>query len=84
MPIRLGIIATLSTALTLLAVSAHPIDESQFSPADIIVRDVAIVGGGAAGSHAAVRLSQDFHKSVVLVDKAAQLVCTPMMFFLHY
>lgn len=38
-------------------------------------RDIVIIGGGAAGSHAAVRLRDDFGKSVVLVEKESVLVC---------
>lgn len=39
-------------------------------------KDVVIVGGGAAGSHAAVRLRHDFGKSIVLVEKEGILVCS--------
>lgn len=39
----------------------------------IITRDVVIVGGGASGAHAAVRLS-DMGKTVVVVEKQGQLV----------
>lgn len=37
-------------------------------------RDVVVIGGGAAGSHAAVRLRDDFGKSIVLVEKEGILV----------
>lgn len=40
---------------------------------EIITRDVVIVGGGASGAHAAVRLS-DMGKTVVVVEKQGQLV----------
>lgn len=43
-----------------------------------VSRDVAIIGGGASGSHAAVWL-RDQGKSVVVVEKASQLVSK----FLH-
>ena len=39
-----------------------------------IVRDVAIIGGGASGAHAAVRLREDFDKSVVVVETKDRLV----------
>lgn len=42
--------------------------------AKTITRDVAIIGGGAAGSYAAVRLRQDYNVSVVLIEKEAVLV----------
>ncbi|KAK0614523.1 hypothetical protein B0T14DRAFT_486819 [Immersiella caudata] len=38
-----------------------------------IYRDVAIVGGGAAGSYAAVRLREDFGVSVVVIEKDGKL-----------
>lgn len=38
----------------------------RFDPVDVIVRDVAVVGGGASGTYAAIRLQQDFNKSGVM------------------
>ncbi|KAF6823866.1 amine oxidase [Colletotrichum plurivorum] len=35
----------------------------------IIERDVVILGGGTSGAHAAVRLREDYNKSVVIVEK---------------
>lgn len=40
----------------------------------IIYKDVAILGGGASGSHAAVRLREDFNKSIIIVEKQETLV----------
>jgi hypothetical protein len=79
MSMRLG----LRTATLALVALAVPIDESQFDLGDVIVKDVAIVGGGAAGSHAAVRLRQDFTKSILLIDRAAQLVNLLIIFRLR-
>ncbi|KAK3358784.1 hypothetical protein B0T25DRAFT_531155 [Lasiosphaeria hispida] len=39
----------------------------------IITTDVAIIGGGASGAYAAVRLKEDFNKSVVLIEKRGLL-----------
>jgi heterodisulfide reductase subunit A-like polyferredoxin len=39
-----------------------------------LTKDVVILGGGGAGAHAAVRLSRDYGKSILLVEKNAQLV----------
>lgn len=44
-----------------------------FDPADIIVRDIAIVGGGATGTYAAIRLQEDFNKSIVVVEREKTL-----------
>lgn len=41
---------------------------------DIITADVAIVGAGASGSYAAIRLKEDFKQSIVVIDKADHLV----------
>lgn len=36
--------------------------------------DVAVVGGGASGAYAAVRLKEDYNKTVVLIEKEKRLV----------
>jgi hypothetical protein len=61
--------------ISLLSISdAIPVlDERDFTPQDIIVRDVCIIGGGATGTYSAVRLSQDLGKSVVIVEKTDRL-----------
>lgn len=50
------------------------IDRGDFAPADIIEREVAVIGGGAAGSHAAVRIREYYRKSVVVIEKEGNLV----------
>ena len=45
---------------------------------EVIIRDVAIIGGGSSGAYAAVRLKEDFNKTIVLVEKAARLVCSTL------
>lgn len=52
--------------------SSDPVDE-------VITRDVVIVGGGASGAHAAVRL-RDMGKSIVLVEKRDKLVSQDAVF----
>ncbi|KAK1450550.1 FAD dependent oxidoreductase [Colletotrichum melonis] len=47
-------------------------DESAFKPEDIIQRDVLVVGGGATGTYAAVRL-RDQNKTVAVVERADKL-----------
>jgi ribulose 1,5-bisphosphate synthetase/thiazole synthase len=66
--------------LALLALAtcafAHTIHESsQFKPTDIITKDVAIVGGGASGTYAAIRL-KDKGKTVALIEQKDHLVRT--------
>ena len=41
---------------------------TSYDPQDVITTDVAVVGGGAAGVYAAVRL-QGYNKSVVIIEK---------------
>jgi ribulose 1,5-bisphosphate synthetase/thiazole synthase len=36
--------------------------------------DVAVVGGGASGAYAAVRLKEDYNKTIVLIEKERRLV----------
>jgi hypothetical protein len=59
----------------LLCISAATasISERDFAPQDIITRDVVIIGGGATGTYAAVRLREDFNRTVVVVEKTARL-----------
>jgi Pyruvate/2-oxoglutarate dehydrogenase complex, dihydrolipoamide dehydrogenase (E3) component, and related enzymes len=61
--------ASLLTAASVVAMSsaASPITQK-------ISRDVVVVGGGAAGAYAAVRLREDYGKSIALVEKEARLV----------
>lgn len=40
---------------------------------EVVNRDVVIVGGGASGAHAAVKL-RDMGKTIVLVEKRDRLV----------
>jgi len=40
---------------------------------ETIHRDVCILGGGSSGTYAAIRLSQDLGKSVVVIEKAGRL-----------
>lgn len=72
--------ASFSTSAFLagLVVSATPVfgrglnPERSLTQKDIIIRDVAIIGGGAAGIHAAVTLS-DLGLSVVVVEKTSDI-----------
>ncbi|KAL1647149.1 hypothetical protein SLS58_002920 [Diplodia intermedia] len=58
---------TLAVGLT-SSVLASPTGFKHFKPEDVIERDVVILGGGAAGAYAAVRL-RDAGKSVVVIEK---------------
>jgi len=63
----------------LLALAAVPgtfatLDSFLFNLFETIEKDVVIVGGGAAGAHAAVRLREDYKKSVVVIEKEPILV----------
>jgi hypothetical protein len=41
---------------------------------DFLYRDVVVIGGGASGAYAAVRLRDDFDKSIALIEKQNILV----------
>ncbi|KAI2606809.1 FAD/NAD(P)-binding domain-containing protein [Hypoxylon fragiforme] len=47
-------------------------DTSSFSAADTIQRDIAIIGGGSSGTHAAIKF-KDAGKTVVVIEPQAQL-----------
>lgn len=51
---------------------ALPLNSSSFAENDIIQRDVAIIGGGSSGTHAAIRL-QDLGNTVVVIEKDGEL-----------
>ncbi|TEA19760.1 Beta-cyclopiazonate dehydrogenase [Colletotrichum sidae] len=64
-------------ALGASLISASPVgldcyDESAFAPADIIERDVLIVGGGATGTYSAVKL-KDQKKTIAVVEQSERL-----------
>jgi len=68
----------MKTSLLLAAVpvtlASTSINEATFPPEDVITKDVAIVGGGASGTYAAVRLREDLQTSVVLIESQNHLV----------
>lgn len=45
------------------------------APSKPVEKDVIVVGGGASGAHAAVRLRDDYGLSVALIEKQDILVC---------
>jgi hypothetical protein len=61
-------------SLCIQSVSSFPFqyDASSFTSANTIVRDVAIIGGGASGTHAAISLKNS-GKSVIVIEKKARL-----------
>ncbi|KAJ5197263.1 hypothetical protein N7449_007742 [Penicillium cf. viridicatum] len=59
--------ASLLTAASIVAMS------SASSITQTISKDVVVVGGGAAGAYAAVRLREDYGKSIALVERRARL-----------
>ncbi|GJC91065.1 beta-cyclopiazonate dehydrogenase [Colletotrichum liriopes] len=56
--------------LSLVAAFANPINNAT----KVIERDIIILGGGASGSHIAVRLREDLNKTIVVVEKKTHLV----------
>jgi ribulose 1,5-bisphosphate synthetase/thiazole synthase len=70
---RISLKAAAIAFIALATATSATIDESKFSAADTIVRDVVILGGGASGSYAAIRL-KDFGKTVVVIEEQNHLV----------
>jgi heterodisulfide reductase subunit A-like polyferredoxin len=72
----LSLVAPLLVVLSAAVPAAWAeIDVSSFSAKDTIVRDVVIIGGGASGAHAAVRLQEKYGKSVIVVEQDSILAC---------
>ena len=44
------------------------------SPPNVFYKDVVVVGGGASGAYAAVRIRDDFGKSIARIEKQDILV----------
>lgn len=60
------------TVLSLLStVSIASTEDRRFSK--VIEKDVVIIGGGASGTYAAVRLREDFNKSIALIEPKNRL-----------
>jgi hypothetical protein len=59
---------TLYVTLTLGELIAQVVSQEH-----VVEKDVAIVGGGAAGTYAAVRLSQELNASIVLIEQQSRL-----------
>ncbi|KAJ5758354.1 uncharacterized protein N7511_007048 [Penicillium nucicola] len=62
----------LSSCLFLVLGSAWSPTAASSTP-DFLYRDVVVVGGGASGAYAAVRLRDDFNKSIALIEKQSIL-----------
>lgn len=63
-------------ATTCIALLAYLVSNAAYAQeAGTIDVDIAIVGGGATGAYAAVRLREDFNKTVVVIEKQNRLVC---------
>lgn len=54
------------------AVPQPSLNVADFKPFDILIRDVCVVGGGATGTYAAIRL-KDLNKTVALVEREDHL-----------
>ena len=52
--------------------SAKPIKQADYIPANIITRDVLVIGGGSSGTYSAIKL-RDLGKSVAVVEAKAVL-----------
>ncbi|KAK3326855.1 hypothetical protein B0H66DRAFT_513480 [Apodospora peruviana] len=59
-------------AITSVAAASSPLPLGS-NAAPFVLKDVAIIGGGASGAYAAVRLKEDFKKSVILIEKESRL-----------
>lgn len=60
-------------SLVSLAHASPVLDERNSKPTETITVDVCIVGGGSTGTYSAVRLSEAFGKTVVVIEKTGRL-----------
>lgn len=66
--------ASLKVASLWLLVALATEQATGFGLPDVLVKDVVIIGGGASGAYAGVRLRNDFGKSVAIVEMQDRLV----------
>jgi hypothetical protein len=68
-----SVFVTSALVLSGSAFSIHsPYDTLTYRSDDVIVRDVVIIGGGSAGTHAAISL-KDKGKSIIVVEKKGRM-----------
>ena len=58
----------LTLGVAAFAAATSDFDEAAYAAEDVITKDVAIIGGGASGTYAAVRLREDFNTSIVVIE----------------
>lgn len=65
---------SLRRAILWLIVAVATGQATGFELPNVLVKDVVIIGGGASGAYAGVRLRDDFGKSVAIVEMQDRLV----------
>ncbi|MCJ1333684.1 hypothetical protein MMC10_010384, partial [Thelotrema lepadinum] len=60
---------TVSGFLFLDVLANQIFDPASYDPEDVLTADVAVVGGGSAGVYSAIRLQQDYNRSIVVIEK---------------
>jgi hypothetical protein len=74
MPISKSWILRNSLGITIRALALSRVVNAGHYPLPIVNTDVAILGGGASGTYAAVRLREYYGKNVFLIEIEAVLV----------
>lgn len=62
----------LCSSLLVILAASKILDPKSYAPEDVIVTDVAIIGGGSAGTYAAINL-QRMGQNIVLVERKKKL-----------
>lgn len=65
---------SLSTTILWLAIAAATARVAASEQPNVLVKDVAIIGGAASGVYAGVRLRDDYGKSIAIVELQDRLV----------
>lgn len=69
--------SSLKTASLWVMIAAVTGQATGFELPDVLFKDVVIIGGGASGAYAGVRLRDDYSKSVAIVEIQDRLVRKP-------
>jgi hypothetical protein len=57
----------------ILGTTSAKIDKRAFAADRTITKDVAVIGGGASGTYASIRLREDFNTSIILIEQRDHL-----------